>query len=227
MNGKILFDMTVEDYPIYGGSKYLLKRWKRNVIYSKSGSYTHNDNIKENFYASSSTYLYDYVVVSKKFFESIVYTTPTNNSVPAVYMDQQPPGYAQWTHNAYTFKQTPNLTTNNYVLTSSTPNNVPPNLPGYKFIYDTYVQVDNGEYFEIVKGYPRNHFTHKRDLFSLYNIVSYEIINQTVTPTLYIRNRQTVDNTVGIDGLEDGSSPVQTTKVGNINLIQTTNVINE
>lgn len=212
MNGKILVDMTVDDRPLSGSSKFLLKRWTEHTIYAKSGSYNRTDNPKYNFYSTSSVYLYDYIVVSEKYFSDIVYTASYSNFDPGEVGAHFPAN--KWVHNANTFKQTPNLTTNNYVLTSSKTNGVDPSDPSFQFIYDTYVRVDNGAYFELVKGYPRNHFTHKRDLFSLYNVEN------------YVRNRQTVSTTIGEDGLEDGSSPVQTTQVGNVNLVQTTNVVN-
>lgn len=222
MNGEIFFDMTREDHPLMSGSKYIFKRWKKYTIYSKSGSYVHTDNPSSNLYMTNSIYLYDYVVVSKNCFNSMVYTQSMANSDPLYdNADGYPTGYNGWVHEPNTFKNTSNLITNNYYLTSSGTTTDPS-----MFIYDTFIRTDKDTYFEIVKGYPRNHFNHKRDLFSLYNIKTYGIENKIITSDSYFRNRQTIDTTIGSDGLEDGSSPVQTVQVGNLNLVQTDNVIN-
>jgi hypothetical protein len=217
--GEIYFDMTVEDHPIISGSKFLLKRWTKQTIYSKSGSYNRTDNPIENLYVTGSVYLYDYVVVSKDWFDSMVYTASFDSNVPGSVGNYSPSNL--WTHNINTFKTSPNLLTNNYQLTASKPETAPS-----KFDYDLYSQIDDGTYFEIVMGYPRNHYTHKRGLFSLYNITTYGLVNKVVTYGTYLRNRQTTSTTVGPDGLEDGSSPIQATQVGNLNLVQTDNVIN-
>ena len=222
MNGEIFFDMTREDYPLISGSKYIFKRWKKYTIYSKSGSYIHSDIPSENWYVTNSIYLYDYVVVSKNCFDNMVYTQSMNNSVPLYdNANGYPMGYSGWVHEPNTFKNTSNLITNNYYLTSSHTDGYP-----ITFVYDTFIRTDKDTYFEIVKGYPRNHFSHKRNLFSLYNIKTYGVLNKSVTSDSYFRNRQTINTTVGKDGLEDGSSPIQTIQVGNLNLIQTDNVIN-
>ena len=150
----------------------------------------------------------------------MVYTESVVNTIPS-YEGSYSPGYT-WEHNIDTFKNSPNSTKNNYILTSSA------YIGGFinQFIYDKYVKLDDGTYFELVNGYPRNHFIHKRDLFSLYNIVSSETKNNQTTYGSYYRNRQTTNSTVGIDGLADGSFPVQSSEVGNLNLLQGDNVIN-
>lgn len=253
MNGEIYFDMTKDQYPISGSSKYLLKRWTKHSIYTKTGPYvrgvyqrsgsyqysnhslgtsscyytnypypsggtyyTQSNNINENLYSSSSVYLYDYIVVSDKWFYDLVYTASFSSSVPMNKGGIYPRG-CLWVHSPNTFKTSPNSITNNYVLTSS--RTFGPPVFGFYF-YDTYLQVDDGVYFEIVNGYPKNHFIHKRDFFSLNKYITYGY------PGYYYRNRQSVDTTIGEDGLEDKSLPVQSVEVGNLNLIQTDNVIN-
>lgn len=241
MNGEIFFDMITDDKPSYGLSKYLIKIWKRHTIYYKSGSYNKGNNPREglfpstdgwktftdtseniatNLYQTGSIYLYNYAIISAKWFYDMVYTEPVANTIPS-YEGKYPPGY-KWEHNINTFKNSPNSIMNNYVLTSSA------YIGGFinQFIYNKYINVDDGTYFELVNGYPRNHFTHKRDLFSLYNIISTETTNNQVIYTSYRRNRQTTNSTIGLDGLADGSFPVQSLEVGNLNLLQTDNVIN-
>lgn len=217
MNGEIYFDMTEQGHPVMDSSKCILKRWTRHTIYSKSGSYNRTENPTENLYKTNSIYLYDYIAVSKDFFATLVHTESQDTFVPGSVGNHDKT--TTWTHYPNTFKSSPNMATNNYTLTAS--NFIPPNT----FTYDIYVKIDTGMYFELVNGYPRNHFTHKRDLFSLYNTKKLEKLEKS-TSEIYYRNRQTSNSTVGIDGLEDGSSPVQATEVGNLNLVQTDNVIN-
>lgn len=217
-SGRIPFDMTRDVHPSGSQTFYLMKRWKKYNIYSKSGSWNRTDTLGENLYASSSVYLYDYITVTDSFFYSVAYTASIVDSTPGDPGSEFGLGLT-WTHYPNTFLNRPNAKTNNYLLTGE--------FNGLRFVYNKpAIFLDNGDYLEIVGGYPRNHYTHKRDLFSLYNIVTFGLQNGAVTSGSYRRNQQTIDTTVGVDGLEDGSSPVQTTQVGNLNLIQSDNVIN-
>jgi hypothetical protein len=218
-NGRIPFDMTRDTHPIESGSLYLLKRWKRYSIYAKSSSWNRTDNPVDNLYCTNSVYLYDYVTVTSDFFNSIAYTASVVDGTPGNPGSEFGLGYT-WTHYPNTFKNSPNAVTNNYLLTGE--------FNGLRWIFGhPVILIDDGEYFEIVGGYPRNHFTHKRDLFSLYSLVTYGLQDGVVTSGLYLRNQQRIDTTIGQDGLEDGSSPVQTVQVGNLNLVQSKNVINQ
>lgn len=87
--------------------------------------------------------------------------------------------------------------------------------------------ISNGSYFEPAGGYPRNHQLHKRDLFSLYKLKSLGNENKQIISGSYFRSQQTSLTTIGEDGLEDGSLPVQSIDVGNVNLVQSNNVINQ
>lgn len=292
MNGNIFFDMRKQVHPTYGRTVFLLKRWRRHTVYSKSGSYvranylksgsygwngkenvssfengayniSHNySNIKSNgtyfhessppssnWYQTCSIYLYDYVVVSDKFFYENVYTSSVVNTDPNY---EGPEGnnpfsnpdnpyvpLNKWYHRDNTFKNTMNSITNNWVFrfnpeaTAMVGHTVYGDVPAYyvgseeyNTLMKTPIYKDDGTYFEIVKGYPRNHFTHKRDLFSLYSMRTFGMVNRVVTSGSYVRNRQTIASTIGIDGLEDGTPPVQSIDVGNLKLIQTDNVIN-
>jgi len=84
-----------------------------------------------------------------------------------------------------------------------------------------------GQHFELVRSYPRNHLYHKRPLFSLDQLITYGKTDGVVTKGIYKRCRQTTTTTVGEDGLEDGTTPVQSATVGNLNVIQSDNVINK
>lgn len=73
---------------------------------------------------------------------------------------------------------------------------------------------------EIVRGYPRNHYTHKNHVFSPFRI-------QTSNDDIYMRSQQTITSTIGSNGLNDGTPPVQSFEVSNVNVIQSDNVINQ
>lgn len=256
--------MREQQHPIVGSSKFLMKRWTRYSIYSKSGphiranyvksgsygwdgktnnainetidvsyDYTNNTNkgsvlnqpspINVNLYQTCSIYLYDYVIVSDNFYYSNVYTASVVDSTPN-YSSEWVGTLSSpnlWIHNAYTFKNSPNAITNNYVFGYTRSELFPP-----KPIFENFMYRDDGVYFEIVKGYPRNHFTHKRDLFSLYSFKTIGKVNDVTSYGYYVKNRQSSTSTVGLDGLEDGSLPIQSIQVGNLKLVQTDNVIN-
>lgn len=211
--------MNVEVHPSGSQAYFMIKRWKKYSIYFKSGSWNRSETLNKNLYATASIFLYDYVVVTDTWFNANVYTASFEDNVIGSPGSETSPTQDLWLHDANTWRNSPNATVNNY--TQGTIFN------GLRNVTDTtkiFSEVD--EYFELIKGYPRNHFTHKRDLFSLYNLVSYGRQNGEITSGSYRRNQQTVDTTVGDDGLEDGTPPVQSVQVGNLNLIQTDNVIN-
>src|ERR1019366_2738157 len=141
MNGEIFFNMFKEPHPIYGRSEFMLKRWRKHTIYSKSGSYVRSynpseisihsssirsltatinytvpDSPKANVYSTNSIYLYDYVIVSDTFFLNNVYTTSSVDSTPApdfLYDTDQ----NLWNHSINTWHNSPNSKTNEYLLT--------------------------------------------------------------------------------------------------------------
>ena len=231
--GEIFFDMTKDSHPLYGKSMFLLKRWKKYSIYAPSSSYTRTDNPWDTLYSTSSVYLYDYVIVTSDWFNSIVYNTETIDSTPSNETDQSPPDL--WIHRESTFRSSSNATTNNYQLTYDPEKSAPLGDVSINGVVGQgrpvhgppLIFTDSGEYFEIVGGYPRNHFTHKRDVFSLYQVRTYGKEARIITSGSYKRCQQTITSTIGEDGLEDGSSPVQITQVSNLNLIQSDNVINK
>jgi hypothetical protein len=218
-NGKIPFDMNVDVHPSGSQAYFMIKRWKKYTIFAKSGSWNRTEIPSENLYATASIFLYDYVVVTADWFNQNVYTASFVDNVVGSPGSEASATEDLWTHEPNTWRNSPNATVNNYTM--------PTEFNGLRNVtQDTKIFSTVDEYLELVKGYPRNHFTHKRDLFSLYKLTSYGKQNGAVTSGSYYRNQQTIDTTVGVDGLEDGSAPVQSVQVGNLNLIQTDNVIN-
>jgi hypothetical protein len=283
LNGEVFFNMLEKGHPVSGSSEFLLKRWTKYSIYSKSGPYVRANFLKsgsygwdgqtnttnswdnpaegtkniiynrtitptrgqyynepslvnENTYQSTSVYLYDYVIVKDKWFYEYVYTASltdinadsTPNLPGRVVLPTYPNGENyiptnKWKHQVNSFKNSPDAITNNYIYSLDSAESI---IAGHNVYGDPPIFRDDGVYFELVRGYPRNHFTHKRDLFSLFNMKSYAIIDHPISSGSYLRNRQTISTTVGDDGLENGSLPIQAIQVGNLNLVQTDNVIN-
>lgn len=282
MDGEIFFNMFKEPHPIFGKSEFLLKRWQKYTIYSKSGSYVRSDNPsqlsilsssvrrmtaianytvpdspKANVYSTNSIYLYDYVVVNDRWFLSNVYTASTVDTTPAPFylFAGSLAGTASFKHYINTWHDSPNTRFNNYLLRpnplasayETSINSYPPNSvyggdPGYNPIsipapfapmtplqyatfMDTPIYRDDGTYFEIVRGYPRNHYIHKRGYFALERFTSYGLVGRTVTSSSFRKGMQTDATTIGPTGISDGSDPVQSTQVTNIDLIKSDNVI--
>lgn len=252
MNGEIFFNMFKDAHPLYGRSEFLLKRWQKHTIYSLSGSYKRTessswhktDDLRFNMYSTSSVYLYDYVVVSDTWFLNSVYSSSIADFTPAASHSYAGSidGTASYVHYANTWRDSPNAITNDYLLrynpTASLMGghaiygyavdatlNLPPPPESYHELMRLPIYRDDGTFFEIVRGYPRNHYTHKRSYLSLERYISYGLIGRQVTSASYRRGMQTIETTVGPTGLGDGSTPVQVTQVTNIELIKSDNVI--
>ena len=218
--------------------------WKNNT------SYTIPDSPKANVYSTNSIYLYDYVVVSDTWFLNNVYTASTVDTTPADidHYAGSSNGKSLFSHDANTWKNSPDTNYNNYLLRynplASTfrghsvygndplynPIALPPpysSMTPQQYVrwMNTPIFRDDGTYFEIVRGYPRNHYTHKRGYFALERYTSYGLDGRTVTSAPYRKGQQTSNTTVGPDGLNDGSSPVQVTQVSNVDLVKSDNVI--
>lgn len=210
--------------------------------------YTIPDSPKANVYSTNSIYLYDYVVVSDTWFLNNVYTASTVDSTPAASSSYM--GGNQWYHSINTWKNSPNAICNNYLLRPNPLASASFNYPAYgydpnynptshplPFPFDTMtpqqyaiwmqtpVYRDDGTYFEIVRGYPRNHYIHKKGYFSLERYTSYGFVGKQVTSVSYRNGMQTNGTTIGLTGLNDGSDPVQSIQVTNIDLIKSDNVI--
>ena len=197
--------------------------------------YTIPDSPKANVYSTNSIYLYDYVIVSDTFFLNSVYTASSIDSTPAEINNYA--GGNRWHHGENTWINSPNTIFNNYILRYNPNASVVRGYPvyGYDPIYSgtpqyttlmkTPIYRDDGTYFEIVRGYPRNHYTHKRGYFSLERFTRYGIEDGNVISEFYRKGMQTSKTTIGPNGLSDGSPPIQTTRVTNIDLIKSDNVI--
>jgi len=249
MNGEIYFNMFKEPHPIYGKSEFLLKRWQKYTIYAKSGSYERSNNPggnmwysasynpstlphtqsfyrSGNLYSTNSIYLYDYVVVSDTWFLNNVYTASTVDSTPAP-DDRYDMGTNLWSHSINTWHNSPDAKTNEYLLTYDPIMSQPIWMGGvgHPFYGPPIIRRDDGTYFEIVSGYPRNHYIHKRGHFALERYMSYGFIGRTTTSASYRKGQQTNSTTISTTGISDGSDPVQITQVTNIDLIKSDNVI--
>ncbi len=244
--GEIYFDMTRDLHRLYGKSKFMLKRWRKFDVFTKTGSFVRLDNPRANTYSSTSVYLYDYVVVNDTWFFQNVVTSSYVSSVPS--SDADWAGNNMWNHYINTWTNSPNAITNNYIWRPNQPasdfavHQVYGSFPGYypdpvPSPFDTlttaqYLQLmatpiyrDDGTYFEIIRGYPRNHFSHKKNIFSLERFVSYGIEDGTSTSQIYQKGRNIAATTIGLNGISDGTDPVQTTQVSNVDLIKSDNVI--
>lgn len=251
MNGEIFFNMFKEPHPVVGKSEFMLKRWRKHTIYYKSGSYVRSDNPsqisvhsssvrwmtntatyvvpdspKANVYSTNSIYLYDYVVVSDTFFLNSVYTSSTSDTIPAPdYLYDT--GTNQWRHSINTWHDSPNAISNEYLLTYDPVKSQPIWMGGvgHPFYGPPIIRRDDGTYFEIVRGYPRNHYIHKRGYFAPERFTSYGLEGRQVTSVIYRKGMQTNATTIATTGISDGSDPVQTAQVTNIDLIKSDNVI--
>jgi hypothetical protein len=224
--GQVAFNMNEEFHPSGSGvgSFYMLKRWKKYTIYAHTGPWARTDNPRDNLYTTNSIYLYDYVIVTDAFWNSVVYTSSFASTVPGDPGSEVPQSSSYWYHYINTFQNSPNATTNNYFyayqLTTPFGGRLVA-IPGH------ITQSAQETYFELVNGYPRNHYIHKRSIFSLYTLKTYGRNYSTSSVGIYVRGQQTINTTVGPDGLEDGSLPVATVTVGNVNVVQSNNVINQ
>jgi hypothetical protein len=246
LNGEIYFDMTRNAHRLYGQSKFMLKRWRRYDIFTKTGSFVRSENPRENTYASTSVYLYDYVVVNDTWFFDNVVTASYVSSIPSA--DSDYAGGNMWRHTINTWTNSPNASSNNYILRPNPPatsfagHQVSGSLPGYfpnpvptpfnGLTTDQYLKLmetpiyrDDGTYFEVVRGYPRAHYYHKRSYFSLERFTSYGVEDGVETAQVYQKGRNIASTTIGLNGISDGTDPVQATQVSNVDIIKSDNVI--
>jgi hypothetical protein len=217
LTGKTQFDMTQREHQSGSQKFYLVKKWNTHTIWYKNGDWNRTESPVENTYVTNSIQLYEYMLLTEEYFTSLVYTELTEDTTTSEqisYTDN-----TKFVHYPNTFKNNPNTTFNNIWVTQS----LSPSSP-VRSIYDAEigkVYMMNGSAFEITYGYPRNHYTHKSQLFSPSRI---KITGNSIN---FTKSKQNPTTTIGEDGLEDGTSPVQTFVVGNINLIQSDNVINQ
>lgn len=227
--GQVAFNMNLDQHPSGSGlgtAKYMLKRWKKYSIYAHTGPWGRTDNPRENTYTSNSIYLYEYVMVSEKFWNSMVYTASCVNTDPGDPGSEVPQSSSYWYHYINTFKNSPNAITNNYSYAYRLTTDI--QFGGrWVAIPGQITQSAQDTYFELVNGYPRNHYTHKRSIFSLYSLRPYDTSSSSSIYDSYVRNQQTMFTTIGPGGLTNGTSPVETMIVSNVNVIQSDNIINQ
>ncbi len=207
---------------------YMVKQWDKYTIYSKSGSYVRNSNKIEDTYTSNSIWLYKLVSMTEDGYNNFFYTASKKERSGSVFdltdvTDvEQIGGLYYYIHRANTAKKTPNLP---ITAIKSGEDHI-----GYAFTVAAlpYTSLAENTYFEVFGGYPRNHYTHKRMLFSPVRFNSLSGKFRSQKNQLYIRGSQTVNTTIdNKSGLEDASLPVQSIETSNVNLVKSDNVINQ
>lgn len=213
IKGQMAMDMNIQHHPSGSKKYYIVKEWNTYKIWKKEGEWNKTDNPSENNHVTSSVQLYRYVCVSDELYNSLVYTSLTNNG--NVLPD---PGL----HFANTFKNTPNMMRNNIYA-----NPIDQFGDGTSWIMGGSYYELGDSFLEIAPTYPRNHFIHKRSFFSPSRFLQMGKEGKTNVFRPYTKNQQTIDTTIGVDGITDGTLPVQSFDVSNINLVKSDNVINQ
>ncbi len=186
---------------------YMLKVWEPFYYYTKTGEYvrstnpngkphsTYNfeyngqyyyatdptgsliirdDDPSTNEYTSASYSLYKYVIVNEYYMRDILYFTngiylnnynPNDVASTPINFSLNPP-FGAYTHMVNTFINTPDQKVNNVYAY---------NVSNSPFFYN--LGIRPGSYFELAKGYPRNHYTHKAQQFSK---IKYNTINNVL-----------------------------------------------
>ena len=114
-------------------------------------------------------------------------------------------------HKANTFIGTPDQRVSNISASANS------STPIAKIVFNLNVSPVS-QYFELASGYPRNHYSHKLQNFS-------KTKHGTYNNGLFVKGQQTSDSTIDINGINDGSYPVQSTSTSNINVVNGSNVI--
>jgi len=202
-----------------GSVYFLLKRWSKHNVYNRKVASTPNrdDDPKiSDYYDSSSVYLYDLMAVTPSFLNTLVFTA----SVDDEYRTGDLPSFtgppAVYSHLINTFKQTPNERFSNVKAGVVDP------VYTYRIVAKE-LDESSDIFYEMFNGYPRNHYTHKMMTFSPDSFPT--IVGIVDTGSLYVRGRNSVDSTVGEDGINDGSYPVTTIDVGNVNIVKSDSVL--
>jgi len=196
---------------------YMMKVWNRYYYYSKTGEYVRSDNPSDNEYSSASIYLYKYVIFDEYYMRNLIYFTdlvylPQYDSSSLSYTYNASAGPSgSYLHRANTFLGTPDQRVSNI---SASANSLTPIV---KTIFNLGIS-PSSQYFELASGYPRNHYSHKRQQFSKTKYGTY-------SQGIFIKGQETSDSTVNTAGVSDGSSPVQSTNTSNINVVNASNVI--
>jgi hypothetical protein len=227
--------------------RYLIKNWNREKIWYRVGEYAQPQTV-----GSQSVMLYKTEVWKGVVYQNLIYTSSLDLTIPLT--DFYNPNLPQYSPNMSvgvtdavlhfdvgTFKSGPNAKANNVYYSST--------LVGGSGVYNYFiVYSDADQYYETFNGYSRNHLTHKRLFFTKESKPKTNNLNISISSSFgepdtygnrpisyfrsveqlydrYIKSRQTELTTIGQDGLEDNTLPVQTINVSNINVVKTENVL--
>lgn len=212
------------DYPsrFFSGSNhgshpilyYMLKSWNKYYYYAKTGNYIRSESPLDNKQSSNFTYLYKYIIVDERYMRNLIYFTdltslPVYNSSSLSYTFDFPSnGYL---HKANTFLKTPDQKVSNISASANI------FTPSFKTRFDLNI-LPNSQYFELVTGYPKNHYTHKSKQFTKQKFNTY---NQGI----FIKGRNTINSTINENGINDGSYPITQFNTSNIKIVNVTPVI--
>ena len=205
---------------------FLVKKWEKYSIYQKNGVRDRTSRKEDDVYSTSSIFLYRLVAMPYVGYNELFYTsnyqelssslaTPTDQTAA-----QDIAGVIYYNHRINTGKKTPN----------SVLSDVKGTLDfsfGYATAVEPYYHFGGDSYYEVFSGYPRNHYTHKAMQFSPVRFYASVGKKKTISYEDFVKSRQTITSTIGEDGLEDGSLPVQTIETSNVNVEQGDNVINQ
>jgi hypothetical protein len=199
---------------------YMMKVWEKFFYYEKTGEYVRTNVIGDNAHSSASVYLYKYIMVDEKFMNENVhfYNEITTSIVPEdpSYNIVNISGDNYYIHKSNTFKNTPDQIFSN-VSSSFTVGN--PFINPFSF---DVVLTPATRYYELVSGYPRNHFNNKSQQFSKTKYAQF--VNDSYN-TIYVKGRNTIDGTINEGGIDDGTYPVQSFNVSNVSIKNSSNVI--
>lgn len=194
---------------------YMLKVWEKHHYFAKTGEYVRSDNPLDDTYASASVYLYKYIIVDEHYMRNLIYFTDLA-SLPVYDTSSYSYTYNStvdsYLHRANTFLGTPDQMVSNI---SASANSL---TPLAKTIFNLNLNPASNQYFEVVSGYPRNHYNHKLDTFSK---TKFGMYNQMI----FVKGRQTSDSTINTNGINDGSFPVQSFGTSDMNVINASNVV--
>jgi hypothetical protein len=189
---------------------YMVKVWDKYNYYAKTGDYSRTDNPNDDTYASASVSLYKYIMVDERFMQQLIFFfdwTVDVNSPSHIYDN------SQYYHRINTFRHTPDQRVSNVHAFNVNPINP----------IDFELRLDPVPmYYEISYGYPRNHYTHKMTQFSK---SSYPRFITPTSSSFFVKGRNTIDTTISETGINDGTFPVQSTNVSNVNVMNATNII--
>ena len=231
---------------------YMMKVWDKYYYYAKTGEYVHSSNVdykkhdinylyngkyyyisgstsnfyenpNGNDYGTASVYLYKYVIFDERYMRNLIYFTDLMNmsiynSASLSYTYDY--GTSTYLHRANTFYGTPDKKISN-INSSVIPDFSVPNFMDWTSVNPVSFNINlntSPQYFELVSGYPRNHYTHKMQQFSKSKYGTYN-------KEIFVKGKQTIDSTINIQGINDGTYPVQSFGTSNINVVNNSNII--